>query len=268
MLTILLFATLFVNRILLNENYSPFINSGFYYLLFCKDLEQDLFSKHMNPILLPYSGMSSKVLDFGSGPGIMSDFFENYVGVDTDQTRVETATAAFPDKYFTKIDYITSQNQRIPFENNTFDVVLFNDCIHHISNIHMYYILHETRRILKPTGHIILREPNRETSLFTWTITELFENGNYVRNIVEYKALLNCDIEYEMQHNEYIRDYYVLVGKNCQPKPLTETPIQTSRHIMNACVYAILLGIILQNIYYTKANYIFHFMLHLWRTWT
>ena len=75
MLTILLFATLFVNRILLNENYSPFINSGFFYLLFCKDLEQELFHKHMYPILSPYSGMSSKVLDFGSGPGIMSVFF-------------------------------------------------------------------------------------------------------------------------------------------------------------------------------------------------
>lgn len=267
MLTILLFATLFVNRILLNENYSHFINSGFFYLLFCKHLEQDLFHKHMYSILSPYSGMSSKVLDFGSGPGIMSIFFENYVGVDTDQTRVETATKAFPDKYFAKIDYITSQNQQMPFENGTFDVVLLNDCVHHINNHHMYYILHEIRRVLKPTGRIILREPNRETSLFTWTITELFENGNYVRNIVEYKALLNCDIEYEMQHNEYIRDYYVIICKNCQPIAMTETPIQTARHIMNAFVYAILLVTVAYFIFYcTKANEKFY--VDLWRTWT
>jgi len=255
MLTILLFATLVVNRILLNENYNSFINSGFFYLLFCKDVEQKLFHKHMHPILSPYSGMSSKVIDFGSGPGIMSVFFENYVGVDTDKTRVETATKAFPDKYFTKIDYITSQNQQMPFENGTFDAVLLNDCVHHINNHNMHYILHEIHRVLKPTGRNILREPNRETSLFTWTITELFENGNYVRNIVEYKALLNCDIEYEMQHNEYIRDYYVIIGKNCQPIAMTETPIQTARHIMNAFVYAILLGMVAYFIfYYTKAN--------------
>ena len=263
MLTILLFATFFVNRILLNENYSPFINSGFFYLLFCKDLEQELFHKHMYRILYPYSGMSSKVLDFGSGPGIMSVFFKNYVGIDTDQTRVETATKAFPDKYFAKIDYITAENQHIPFENNTFDMVLLNDCVHHISNHHMYYILHELRRVLKPTGRIVLREPNRETSLFTWTITELFENGNYVRNIVEYKALLNCDIEYEMQHDEYIRDYYVLIGKNCQPNPLIETPVRTTRHMMNAFVFLICLGIVIQIIYYTNAISFFHFMLQL-----
>jgi len=242
MLTIILFTILFVNRILLNENYSPFINSGFFYLLFCKDVEQGLFRKHMSPILSPHSGMSSKVLDFGSGPGIMSVFFENYVGVDTDQTRVETATAAFPDKYFSKIDYITSQNQSIPFENGTFDVVLLNDCVHHINNKHMHYILQEIRRVLKPTGRIMLREPNRETSLFTWTITELFENGNYVRNIVEYKDLLNCDIEYEMQHDEYIRDYYVIIGKNCMPNPtISDTPIRATRHFINVLVYTILM---------------------------
>ena len=208
----LIFVVLFVNRVLLNENFSHLINTGFFYFHVCKDCEQALFKKQLGSVLPQFTNDGAKkVLDFGSGPGIMSVFFDNYVGVDSDQSRIAMASRAFPEKEFLQIDMITPYGGRLPFENHTFDLVLFNDCIHHISNTDFHFILKEIDRILKPDGLILVREPNRNTTWATYIITELLENGDYVRNSQEYVELFpNYLVMYEKRHYEYIRDYVVL----------------------------------------------------------
>ena len=207
----LVFVVLFVNRVLLNENFSRFVDTGFFYFHVCKDCEQALFQKHLGSVLPQFTGGGKKVLDFGSGPGIMSDFFDNYVGIDTDHSRIAMASRAFPEKEFVHIDMITPYGGTMPFDNHTFDIVLFNDCIHHISNTDFHFILEEIDRILKDDGMILIREPNRNTTWTTYIITELLENGDYVRNGPEYAALFpKYLLMYEKRHYEYIRDYVVL----------------------------------------------------------
>jgi ubiquinone/menaquinone biosynthesis C-methylase UbiE len=207
----LIFVVLFVNRVLLNENFSGIIDTGFFYFHVCKDCEQALFQKHLGSVLPQFTGGGKNVLDFGSGPGIMSVFFDNYVGVDSDQSRIAMASRAFPGKEFVHIDMITPEGGAVPFQNHTFDIVLFNDCIHHISNTDFHFILAEVDRILKDDGMILVREPNRNTTWTTYIITELLENGDYVRNGREYAALFpNYLLMYEKRHYEYIRDYVVL----------------------------------------------------------
>lgn len=210
---IIFLSSIFINRVLLNENYNGIINNGYFYLFFCKKFEQQLFIKNMKPILSKIN-FNVSVLDFGSGPGIMSDFFENYIGIDIDESRIKTALKYFPKKFFQKVDLITKFNPYLPFQNNTFDIVLFNDCVHHISNYNMNFILLEINRILKNNGIIIIREPKRDTTLFTFFITEIFENGNYVRNKNDYKKIFNSFVPiYEISNYEYIRDYYILIVK-------------------------------------------------------
>ena len=208
----LVFVILFVNRVLLNENFTGIIDTGFFYFHVCKDCEQALFQKHLGSILPQFTNDGAKkVLDFGSGPGIMSVFFDNYVGVDSDQSRIAMASQAFPEKEFVHIDMITPYSGILPFENHTFELVLFNDCIHHISNTNFHFILKEIDRILKPDGMILVREPNRNTTPATYLITELLENGDYVRNSQEYTALFPNYLQmYEKHHYEYIRDYVLL----------------------------------------------------------
>lgn len=209
----LVFVVLFVNRVLLNENFTGIIDTGFFYFHVCKDCEQALFQKQLESILPQFTNDGGKkVLDFGSGPGIMSVFFDNYVGIDSDHSRIAMASRAFPEKEFVHIDMITPYGGTLPFENDTFDLVLFNDCIHHISNTDFHFILKEIDRILKHEGMILVREPNRNTSWATYLITELLENGDYVRNGPEYAALFPNYLQmYEKHHYEYIRDYVVLV---------------------------------------------------------
>ncbi len=220
----LFFVVLFVNRVLLNENFSHLIDTGFFYFHVCKDCEQALFKKQLGSILPQFTNDGAKkVLDFGSGPGIMSVFFDNYVGVDSDKSRIATASRAFPEKEFLQIDMITPYSGRLPFENHTFDLVLFNDCIHHISNTDFHFILKEIDIILKHDGMILMREPNRNTTWATYLITELLENGDYVRNSQEYAALFPNYLQmYEKHHYEYIRDY-VLLG--FRKNPIGDDPI-------------------------------------------
>jgi ubiquinone/menaquinone biosynthesis C-methylase UbiE len=155
---------------------------------------------------------TAKVLDFGSGPGIMSEFFDEYIGIDTDKSRIEYASKMYPNKIFKTIDPIDeSVNDELPFVKEYFDVVLFNDCIHHISDENMNLILIEISRVLKRNGTIIIREPKKDTNIITYIITEIFENGDYVRSSKEYMNLFyNYEIIDEQSNNEIIRDYYII----------------------------------------------------------
>jgi ubiquinone/menaquinone biosynthesis C-methylase UbiE len=238
----LIFVILFVNRVLLNENFSHLIDTGFFYFHICKDTEQALFKKQLGSILPQFTNDGGKkVLDFGSGPGIMSVFFDNYVGVDSDQSRIAMASRAFPEKEFLQIDMITPYGGAMPFENHTFDLILFNDCIHHISNTNFHFILKEIDRILKPDGMILVREPNRNTTWATYLITELLENGDYVRNSQEYMGLFpNYLVMYEKHHYEYIRDYVVLGFKKnpmSDDRILEWSYVGSIRKVMSGAVF-------------------------------
>ena len=134
----------------------------------------DTILKHMKSIIFDIN-KTSKVLDFGSGPGIMSEFFDEYIGIDTDKSRIEFASNMYPNKIFEKIDPIDEMvNNELPFVKEYFDVVLFNDCINHISDENMNLILIEINRVLKRNGIIIIREPKKDTNIITYIITEMF----------------------------------------------------------------------------------------------
>ena len=45
--SIIFISSIFINRVLLNENYNEIINNGYFYLFFCKKFEQQLFIKNM-----------------------------------------------------------------------------------------------------------------------------------------------------------------------------------------------------------------------------
>jgi len=194
---------------LCNENYDKYINVGFFYYLFCKDIEQKLFYDTMKDII----DSDSRVLDFGCGPGIISEYFGNkYIGIDIDKTRILQARKMYKTKQFILLNEC---NNSLPFYNNQFDIILFNDCLHHISDYTIANILPELKRILSENGTIIIREPKKDTHFLTYFITEVFENGYYVRTKIEYKKIFESfDIVFEKSYFQYFRDYYVLIVKN------------------------------------------------------
>ena len=198
-----------INRILCNENYEKYINIGFFYYLFCKDIEQKLFYDTMKDII----DSDSRVLDFGCGPGIISEYFgNNYIGIDTYESHILQAKKMYKTKQFILVN---ESRNCLPFYNNQFDIILFNDCLHHISDYNIVKILPELQRILSENGTIIIREPKKDTHFFTYFITEVFENGYYIRSKIEYKKIFESfDIVFEKSYYQYFREYYVLIVKN------------------------------------------------------
>jgi ubiquinone/menaquinone biosynthesis C-methylase UbiE len=256
--TILIFIV--VNRILCNEKYQEVIDVGYYYHFFCARVEQKLFNKSMSSIISTID-KDKRILDFGCGPGIMSVFFNNnYVGVDIDKTRIQYAQKMYPEKTFKQIGFLSNdeRNTVIPYPNNYFDIILLNDCVHHISNREMSDIISELFRVLQVGGYIIVREPNKNTNMLTYMVTEIAENGNYIRSKEEYKQLFNpLELVHEKSSNEIIRDYYIfIVKKNSNIYYGTtwiENRFNITREVLN-CVTSGLLVLSIYVIFYSILN--------------
>ena len=100
------------------------------------------------------------ILDFGCGDGAMTFevkklFPESSVfGVDPSSKSIQDAQANLSSITF------EVSTDKIPFENNTFDVLYCAGVFHHISfNEHEHY-LQECMRVLKPNGLLIIFELN------------------------------------------------------------------------------------------------------------
>jgi len=246
-LGIIILSFIVINRILCNEKYQQVINVGQYYYFFCSKIEQQLFIKSMGNIISTID-KDKRILDFGCGPGIMSVFFSNnYVGVDIDKTRIDFAKEMYPEKTFNQLA-ITSND--IPYPNNYFDVILLNDCVHHINNREMSSIIRELFRVLQVGGIIIIREPNKNTNMFTYLLTEFAENGNYVRGKDEYKQLFNpLELVYEKSSNEVIRDYYIFIVKKNSDIYYGTTWIENNFNISRQIINCATAGLFALSIY-------------------
>lgn len=110
-----------------------------------------------------------KVLDFGCGSGASSVILaklgaQKVVGIDIDEHRLSVAKLRVRDYSFTdKIELnLLSDASRLPFENDTFDVVLCQGVIEHIDYRERKEWIKEMWRVVTPGGYLLILEtPNR-----------------------------------------------------------------------------------------------------------
>lgn len=90
-------------------------------------------------------------LDFGCSVGIITQFFglhfKKVIGIDVDNLAVEKAKKNNTDK---NVSFTVSKENKIPFKDNSFDVVVFNQIYEHVENPEKIMI--EIRRVLKKRG--------------------------------------------------------------------------------------------------------------------
>lgn len=98
-----------------------------------------------------------RILDAGCGPGLYSIFFgqkgHKVIGVDLDNKKIETARK-ISEALGINTEFLTASILRLPFENESFDIVICSDVIEHIKEDKKALL--ELNRVLKGKGILIL----------------------------------------------------------------------------------------------------------------
>jgi SAM-dependent methyltransferase len=128
----------------------------------------------------------SRVLDYGCGTGYgsfhLAESACDVVGVDVSEAAVSYAAGRYhsPDLAFEAIRPV--EEQRLPFDDECFDVVVSFQVIEHVPSVDAY--LAEAARVLRPGGTFICATPDRETRLFgrqrpwnRWHLEEFDQQG-------------------------------------------------------------------------------------------
>ncbi|MBL7036446.1 class I SAM-dependent methyltransferase [Candidatus Microgenomates bacterium] len=103
-------------------------------------------------------GKKQKVLDLGCGDGLNTSILvkkgvKNIVGVDISSKLVKNAKSINP-----KIKFYKASAEKLPFKDNSFDVVLVDSVFHHLMGYSKSLL--EIKRVLKPKGRLCFIEPH------------------------------------------------------------------------------------------------------------
>lgn len=122
-----------------------------------------------------------EVLDFGCGSGYgtarIAQTCKRIVGIDIAAEAITYAQAKFKadNLQFARIE--PADGQPLPFDDQSFDVVLSFQVIEHVPDVHRY--LAEIRRVLRPGGLLVVATPDRSSRLLSlqkpWNVFHLRE---------------------------------------------------------------------------------------------
>ena len=100
----------------------------------------------------------NKVMEVACGAGFLSKYLAqehkwNVIGIDVDPKQIERANKYKED--IPNVHYYEANVQKLPFEDNSFDMIVSIDAFHHIIGI-LDVAINEIVRVLKPGGYFVL----------------------------------------------------------------------------------------------------------------
>ena len=105
-----------------------------------------------------YFNSSSHILEFGSVPPVLTASIKSLKydikGIDIAPHRFASAIEKF------ELDVVSCniEQQPLPFADNSFDGIIFNEIFEHLQNL--LFVMREVKRVLKPGGTLLLSTPN------------------------------------------------------------------------------------------------------------
>lgn len=155
----------------MDENYDPDVVTEFENTTWsrCAERYTDTFAGLTNetfPLLLSTVaiGTGSNILEIGSGPGNVSKLLSGtgatVTGIDFSVDMVEIAQKRYPE-----ITFLQADAEQLPFDDNSFDVVIANFVVHHLARPEK--VFREVSRVLKHWGcfsFIVWGAPEEQSS--------------------------------------------------------------------------------------------------------
>jgi len=116
--------------------------------------------------MVELTGMNrhSKVLDFGCGQGLVTYDYHvlsrgaKVCGVTNNSNQLAEAKRLKRNCNCNSIEFRLISNERLPFNDSTFDIVACTESLCHLNDNNRMRIFKEFRRVLKPKGQLILED--------------------------------------------------------------------------------------------------------------
>ena len=186
-----------------------------------RNLVIPLQGKHTFDFVSDFYQQGQKVLDFGCGIGSNSKLFhpDDYIGVELDKSRVLSAKIKYPDTRFEKIPFISTEKDKIPFQDHSFDIVFISLCLHHIDSKTCKLLFKEFSRVLNENGRIIGIEPCiLPEKYFSNVFMNIIDAGDYILPIEEFKNLYASE-SYDIEDVNIVKTFgYHLWQYTARPK--------------------------------------------------
>ena len=185
------------------ERFIPNMNLG-------EEIEAEHFHRY-NALEMLVKG--KKVLDAACGEGygskILSQFCDSIVGIDIDELTINNAKNKYKDKK--NMSFINSSIEKLPFSDNTFDVVVSFETIEHVNEIIQDKFLKEVSRVLKDGGIFIISTPNKKI----YSDIEEGSNHYHVKEFYkdEFIEFLNNEFKYKKVYGQYFRKFSILISE-------------------------------------------------------
>ena len=132
-----------------------------------------------------------KILEIGCSTAMCSSQIidmnkHTYYGIDISERYISAAKVNAPFGNFIVMDA-----RKLTFDDNSFDIIIFNGVVHHLDDELFQKCLIEVKRVLKADGNLLISEPIFDYK--NWISTKLLQHdrGEFIRTPSEYRSFLN-----------------------------------------------------------------------------
>ncbi|WP_313801740.1 glycosyltransferase [Cytobacillus sp.] len=196
------------------------------------------------------------VLDAACGEGYGSNTLAQYAhfvyGIDIDEETIEHARK----KYNTEnIRFFNSSIDRLPFEDNSIDVVISFETIEHVNEELQNKFLFEIKRVLKKDGLLIMSTPNKKI----YSDYRKYSNPFHMKEfyIEEFRKFLESQFEHVELFFQYKEIVYLLGDEESkQYRGITQEPLsEYGKYIVAVCSNEKIEDLNINSIIVDKGNY-------------
>lgn len=194
---------------------------------FSEYFKSDEFSEITKILKKNFSNKKVRILDIGSGNGISAVSFakngHDVSAVEPDPSSiVGTQAINFLKENLGlyNLNIISTQGEKLPFKDNSFDVVFTRQCLHHASDLKKF--LSEGFRVLKKNGlfisvrdHVVFNEKDKEWFLQSHPLQKYYggENAYSVDEYVNAFTQNGFLLDSKLSHYSSVINYYPLTTK-------------------------------------------------------